>query len=217
VQGTEFQGKAIVTDHIDAEATFDWRQSHFTKYFNSGLTYVTTNATYFDGNAIPRDPSYTGSFALTYHDHLFGDWDWAARFDGMYQGSEWDSEANIAQSAAYWRFNSVVSFTRDNLTLELWGKNLLDDQNWDSTFRTISISEPGSTLLVHYPTPTSPLVELGGVMAQPPDKREFGIRVRYKFDAGEEAPATTASYTPPPVQAVAPAKKAADGTVSPNG
>ncbi len=203
IQGVEWQGKAIITDHLDADATFDWRQTHYTQIFSPLLATLTSGTSYFGNNALPRDPNYTASFAATYHDHLFGNWDYSVRFDGEYTGAQWESEANIGQFAGYWRFNSVIGFTQDNLTLELFAKNLLDDKNWDSGLRSTSTGEPLSALLVPY---NGANTTVQGLLVQPPDKREFGIRARLKFDAGEEAPATTASYTPPPVQAVAPAK-----------
>jgi outer membrane receptor protein involved in Fe transport len=85
----------------------------------------------------------------------------------------YESEINAAQTAAYMRVNASFGVTHDNVTVELYAKNLLDDKNWDFASRVPELSN-STDLFTGYS-------QYMGVLVQAPDRQDFGIKVRYKF------------------------------------
>jgi outer membrane receptor protein involved in Fe transport len=77
--------------------------------------------------------------------------------------------------------NARVGLQSENVDIEIYGRNIFDDDSWTYLSRSTSLAEPGALLLVPYPTATSPLTTVQGLMATPPDRREFGVRVNYRF------------------------------------
>jgi hypothetical protein len=73
-----------------------------------------------------------------------------------------------------------VGVERTDLTLEHFPKNLLNDKHWDYALRNASIGEPGSPLIA-LPGTTNNQQSGAGMIVPAPDKREFGIRAKYKF------------------------------------
>ena len=78
-------------------------------------------------------------------------------------------------------------FERENLSVELYAKNLFDDDSWDYGFRSVSFREPGGQQFVTIPAaalPPGSAPTVGfqqGMIVQPPDKRAIGLRIKYEF------------------------------------
>jgi iron complex outermembrane receptor protein len=197
IKGVEFNGEAKITDKWNLDLSVDYKHAVWLDYANSTLKTFAGGISNFNNSQIARVPSLQGTVSSTYNDHLVGNWDWYAHAQMIYTGGMYESEVNIARTNAYQRVNASLGVTRGNLTLELWVKNLFNDQNWDWASRVPELQD-ANALASGY--------TINGVLVQAPDKRDAGIRMKYTFDAGQEAPVTTAAYTPPPAQPVAPAK-----------
>jgi iron complex outermembrane receptor protein len=196
IKGIEFNGAAKITDQWTVEVSSDYKHAVWLDYYNSTNKTFSGGVTHFNNSQIARVPSLQGSIATTYNDHLIGDWDWYAHAQMTYTGGMYESELNVARTNSYERVNASIGVTKGNLTLELWAKNLFDDKNWDFASRVPELSN-AADLASGY--------TINGVIVQAPDRRDVGIRMKYKFDAGDVAAATTATYTPPPAVAAAPA------------
>lgn len=179
--GIEFDAQAALTEHLTAEMTFNYRDAEYVEFFNPTLSALTQGVTRFGGNKIPKSPAMTGSFSLSYSQPISNDWTFFARGDAFYTGKQWDSEANIFQLDDYWRVNARLGVRRENVSIELFAKNLLNDKHWDSVQRTTSVAEPGALLYVPWPTPTSPLTTVPAVSAYAPNPREIGLRFSFSF------------------------------------
>ncbi len=179
--GIEFDAQAALTDKLTAEMTFNYRHAEYVNFFNPSLSTLTSGVVHFGGNKLPKTPAVTGSFSLSYSDDIDGEWSWFARGDSFYTGKQWDSEANIFQLDDYIRVNARIGVRKDNLSIELFSKNLFNDRHWDSAQRTTSVAEPGALLYVPWPTPTSPLTTVPGVSVYAPAPREVGVRFNVKF------------------------------------
>jgi iron complex outermembrane receptor protein len=177
--GIEFESTAVLTDAWDVNLRFNYQGSELKTLFDPFIAGLTSGVTRFDGNEFARVPKWSGSLSSTYRADLTGDWDWFLRGDATYTGGMWESVANIVKTNDYIRVNARLGVERDDLALELFVKNLFDDKNWDYGFRSVSFREPGGALFVRLPNGTFNFQQ--GIIVQPPDKREFGVRLRYDF------------------------------------
>ena len=87
--------------------------------------------------------------------------------------------ANIVRTDAYFRANLHLGVERQDLRIELFAKNVFNDKHWDFAYRNASFAETGT---LQKPLPgTNTYTFANGVIVQAPDKREYGVRVNYKF------------------------------------
>jgi iron complex outermembrane receptor protein len=189
LKGVELEGTAAISDAWDVNARLAWQRGTYTNFVQPFLAQLTDNITRYDGNHLSRVPDWTANINTTYRMSFVGDWDWFVRGDAIYTGKAWDSEANIVQMNDYWRFNARVGVEDENLLLELYGTNLFNDKNWNFGFRNVYQGTAGGifvTLPTQFfpPTGNPPVPQQNfpqGIIVEPPDKREFGVRARYKF------------------------------------
>ncbi|MBM3514491.1 MAG: TonB-dependent receptor, partial [Alphaproteobacteria bacterium] len=190
LKGIEWDGSVAVTEQFDINVRGAWQTGKYTRFIQPFLAQLTSNVTGFSGNHLARVPNWQGSFALNYQDTLVGDWTWFSRVDGIYNGKAWDSEANIVKFNDYWRFAARFGVENESLRVELFGKNLFNDRNWDFGFRNVYQGNPvvtgtganvGTSIFIPLPAPFVGAGFPQGIVVQPPDKREFGVRVRYAF------------------------------------
>ncbi len=187
LRGIEFESTALITDNWDVNLRLDLLDTEYVTFFQPFVAQLTSQTSRFDGNTLPRVPQRSGSLSSTYRGRANEDWGWYLRGDLNYTGKAWDSEANIVQSEDFTRVNLRVGVERENLTVELYAKNLFDDDSWDYGFRSVSFREPGGQQFVTIPAaalPPGSAPTVGfqqGMIVQPPDKRSIGLRVKYEF------------------------------------
>ena len=93
------------------------------------------------------------------------------RVDGEYFGEAYNEEANFSTMGDFWRFNLRGGFERDDLRIEGYVKNLLDDDNYLAGARWSDFS---GTFLFAF-------LYSQGVAVTPAEKRTIGLRVVYDF------------------------------------
>jgi iron complex outermembrane receptor protein len=193
IRGVEFEFNTRVTEEWDIGGGIAVQKSKFIRWGEAGLLRdltggqspgaivgnVSFGATQWKGNEMQRQPRATGNVNTTYRSTLNDTWDWFVRGDVYYTGKAWDSTANIVKSDDYFRVNARLGVEREDLTIEIYSTNLFNDKTWDNVaraaignLRTVSTN---STL----PLGNSGLLQGFGVQA--PDKRDFGLRVKYEF------------------------------------
>jgi iron complex outermembrane receptor protein len=173
IKGIEFSGNARITPQWTVDFSADYKHAIWLNYYNSTLSTFTGGVSHFNGNTMSRVPAASGTLASTYKDVIFDDWHWYVGAQAIFTGSMYESEINAAQTAAYMRVNASFGVTHDNVTVELYAKNLLDDKNWDFASRVPELSN-STDLFTGYS-------QYMGVLVQAPDRQDFGIKVRYKF------------------------------------
>ncbi len=181
LHGIEFEATGIVTDHWDINFRANYQKGTYQNYIQGLVsTSLVLGLRGFTGKSLARVPTYSGSLSTTYRDELSGEWTWYVRGDANYTGSAWDSEANIVRSDAYVRVHARLGVERgESLMIEVFAKNLLNDKHWNSINRQVSFSEPGSLQKI-VPGTTSFNFN-NGLTVTAPEKREVGIRAKYKF------------------------------------
>ena len=192
-QGVEFEGGALLTSNWDVAVGIGYQEGEFTDWFEAGLLRelaggqspgsVAGNpnfgAVQWKGNALQRQPKWTGNLNSTYRSSL-GDtgWSWSVRGEVNYTGKAWDSTANIVQTDDFYRVNARLGFEKDNLGVELYATNLFDDNTWDFAYRTTTVNPANSTSAI---LPLGNAGVLMGFALLAPEKREVGLRLKYKF------------------------------------
>jgi iron complex outermembrane receptor protein len=137
VQGIEFEGTARVTSKLTAHTTFDWTDGKRTNYAE------VATAPMFVGGVIPNEnglridevPQYQWEGDATYKDHLTGPYDWYVHGSATYTGSQYIDPTDTGVLNGYYRVNLSAGISKDNLTVELYATNALNDKNWDSAYR----------------------------------------------------------------------------------
>jgi iron complex outermembrane receptor protein len=170
VKGFEFTTKGLITDKWSASLGVNYVHAIWDRYNNATLAGFTVGGIdNFNGNELSRVPAWTGTFSTAYTDHLTGDWQWYTRGEANYTGSMWESDINIVKTSAYARVNGVLGIRKNELSIELFAKNLLNDSHWDFAERVPNLITPNAFFTNE------------GLLVQAPDKREIGARVNVKF------------------------------------
>jgi iron complex outermembrane receptor protein len=179
VKGFEFSTRALITEGWSASLNVNYVHAIWDSYNNytlAGFIQQPAGSTpanefyFFKGNYLSRVPAWTGSFSTTYENHLTSEWDWYARADVNYTGSMWESDINIVKTDPYARVNAVLGIKKDQYSIELFAKNLFNDQHWDFAERVPNLIAPNSYSFTNE-----------GLLVQAPDKQEIGARVNFKF------------------------------------
>jgi iron complex outermembrane receptor protein len=124
------------------------------------------------GNTPSRYPESSYAFSGTWTDSLpGGNWDYFARLDGEYFGKAFNEEANFSYIGEFWRFNLRGGFEKENLRLEAYVRNLLDDDSYLAGARWSDFS--GAALF--------DFIFSQGVVVTPADKRLIGLKAVYEF------------------------------------
>ena len=170
IRGLELAVDAALTARWSAGLSLDYKHARWDTFRSSGSKSVAGKDVYFNGNSLGKVPAMTWALNSTYRMPLANGWTAFARGDVMYTGSAWDSDYNTFKTDQYYRVNARVGGDKGPLSLELFAKNLFNDRHWDYAMRTADLS----------PSPLTSFSGLG-VLAQAPDKRELGVRLRYEF------------------------------------
>ena len=181
LKGIEFEGRWLLTAEWDVGLNFNVQDNEYTKFIGGTLGTLTSGVIWFNGNDVPKQPDRTATLSSGYRAQLNDTWGWYARGEAAYTGAMWDSEANIVQSDPFTLVNARFGIERGDLGVELYARNLFDDQHWSYVSRSTSLAEPGALLQVRYPTATSPLTTVQGLLLGAPEPRTIGLRVNYKF------------------------------------
>ena len=181
LKGVEFDATARPLPGWDISMGLSYQEGEYKSYTQGLLATALVLGLYdFKGKEIPRMPDWQGSLSSSYRADLTDNWEWYVGGEVKYTGRAWDSEANIVQSDDFFRVNARVGIERDNLKIELFAKNLLNDRHWDFAVRNVSFAEPGSQVRPFQGSATN-FQFTQGLLVGAPDKRELGLRLKYSF------------------------------------
>jgi len=191
LRGLEFEGAAALAPGWDVSGGFAVQKSKFLKWGEAGLLRdlaggqspgslagnVAFGAINWEGNEMQRQPRMTANLSSSYYAELTGDWSWFVRGAMTYTGRAWDSTANIVKSDSYYRVNTRLGVEKENLTIELYVLNMFNDKTWDYISRTAIGDLRNNAANAILPIGNAGFLQ--GFAVQAPDKRDFGIRVKY--------------------------------------
>ena len=169
--GIELESSASLTDNLIASLNVTWAKNEYKDYqFN----FVEPFAGFSNmrGNQQPRFPEWSGSFSSTYSGQINNEWGFFLRGDVIYTGEAFIDESNLAFSEDYFLVNARVGIENDAVRLEVFSRNLLNEDAYAAAARWTDWSIP-----TFFPTLTS----FQGAAVTPQDKRQFGLRVIADF------------------------------------
>ena len=99
------------------------------------------------------------------------DWEWYGRFDWAHQGSRYMDYSNVTKTASYDNLNLRLGFANEDLTIEVFARNALDNDEFNQA--TLGID------LFTFTGFGGP--DKNGVRLSVPVPRVWGIRAMYRF------------------------------------
>lgn len=171
IWGVEIEGSAVLAEGWTTDFNVAWADNKFTD-FEANFIQSYANFTNVNGNEHGRYPKWSGSISSTYTNELTDDWDWFVRGDAIYFGKTWVDVDNIASCNDYWLFNARAGIEREDLRVELWVKNLFDDDNWAACARWTDFTRPIDFAFFTF---------FQGVAVTPQNKRQFGLKTSINF------------------------------------
>jgi iron complex outermembrane receptor protein len=177
--GLEFEGDWQAMNHLLVQITAAYNGTRVVNFSpcSDCLHFGGLNAGV--GDHIPNVPLVTYTLSGEYSDHLFGDYNYYARGDYVFQGSQFLDYTNVAWTQPQEILNLHFGIRNEHLTIDAFVRNLTNNSAPNSTTSQV---DPISFL-----RGTLPLA-LGGIPIPPadvryslPDKRTLGVRATYKF------------------------------------
>ena len=153
VMGGEIDGEWLATDNL----TFNWGLSYSDPKYKDGsvsdrarLARVCNNVIcpasgLIEGNQLERTAKLDGFLSASYERPLVGTWDFYARGDVTYQGKMYVDELNLGYAPARTLFNGSFGIRNDNFDVQVWGKNLADEDYVASSLWLVGTGGVGSS------------------------------------------------------------------------
>jgi iron complex outermembrane receptor protein len=170
LQGVELEFWYNLTDTLRWQLNAAWIDSEYDDYVFNFVQPV-AGFSQMAGNQTPRQPEWSGNTSLIWDFTLFS-MPAYLRGDVIYQGETFVDESNLAKIEDYYLANVRAGIDFERLGLEFFITNLTDEEAWMTAARW---TDWGS------PTQFAFLTAKQGVIGSPLDKREFGLRLNYRF------------------------------------
>ena len=168
-QGFDFEFTVSPVNWLSLSGTFAYQDNRLVTFSSRGSNESAVLASgplsvVNDGNRVRNTPVTTGSLSPTLLGQI-GEREWFIRADFLYEGATWAdySAYNRAPDRMELNVRAGIDVT-DGLSVELWGKNLTDE-------RTLNLNG-GTTAFIALDRKA---------YSEPPQKREFGVRLRAEF------------------------------------
>ena len=169
--GLDLEGSYIFNDNWSADLVLGWVETEWTEFLDRSIIQLTGTSNQ-KGNEEPIVPNFSGSLTVSYQDQLSGEWDWFGRLDVSYQGDYFGDPENLLEGPSWTVANLRVGFERDDLRLELFVRNLTDEDTWKQVGQAVDFS----------PQPANfDFLAFNGAALIPQEKRTFGVRANIKF------------------------------------
>jgi iron complex outermembrane recepter protein len=128
------------------------------------------------GKRPPRAPKSQGFVTTRYDGRLGNGWGWYVGGDYTYESSKFDQVHNLLETGDRALLNLRVGLESDTWSVQLWGKNVTDDDTPLDILRYIDTRGQTSQQLLVQGVPIA-----RGFAITPPRQRQFGVTASYKF------------------------------------
>ena len=163
-QGIEVDVSYRLTDGLTVNAAYSYNDVEITKGEDrSPLAFGGSSDVI--GNALPRTPNTQGFAGIDYRGQLKNGLDWYIGGEFIYIGRKYVTTANVVQTPEQQLVNARIGIEKDAWRIELWGKNLFDDDAPDLINQSFD-----------YDTFTNQAITIGL-----PRKPMYGVRMNYQF------------------------------------
>ena len=171
--GFELESAFLVNENWSVNFNWTYNDSEFTEFLSSltSANAVLGNRN-IKGNQAARFPEWSWNLSSTYTGRFNADWEWYARGDISYMGEAVAGITNLAILESYSLVNGRFGIEKDGLLVELYVKNLFDEDTWRGGVEFTDFSLK--------PDPYFGFDKLG-IILLPQDKRTAGIRAVVEF------------------------------------
>lgn len=168
--GIELESSWVLTENWAVGANVAWQDNEYTTFAATFVQDITGSRN-LEGNQSGRYPEIMGNASLSYTDTLNAEWDFFARGDFIYYGKTWAGNGgNLARLDGYWLTNLRAGVERENLRVELYVNNALEQDTWVGAVRNTNFTRF-----------TRFMFNIHGVMLAPQDLRSIGVQVDWSF------------------------------------
>ena len=171
--GVELEVDFLISEDWDVSFNWSFNDNEFTNFLiplaSAEYALGTRNV---KGHRSSRFPKWSGSVSSTYGGTFQNGWDWSLRGDLTYMGETFPGLTNLATLESYSLLNLRFAVERNNLRLEAYLKNALDEDYWRTGqeytdfSRVLSVGFNFNRL---------------GLTLVPQDKPTFGLRAAIEF------------------------------------
>ncbi len=128
------------------------------------------------GKRPPRAPKIQGFVSTRYDGTLGNGWGWYVGGDYSYESSKFDQVHNLLETGDRGYLGLRAGLETDSWTVQLWGKNVTDDDTPLDILRYIDTRGQTSQQLLIQGVPIA-----RGFAITPPRQRQFGLSASFKF------------------------------------
>jgi iron complex outermembrane receptor protein len=170
LQGLELETTYRVNQKLTLQLGLDYTKNEYTDFtFNFVEPLAGTRD--MKGNSSPRYPQWKGNLGASFNSELGATgWEWFARGDLLYFGEYFIDESNLATAPSQTLLNGRIGLVKDNMRIELFGNNLLDEDAYASASRWTDFTTPAVASTANQ-----------GVAVAPQRERFFGVKLIYGF------------------------------------
>lgn len=188
VVGFEASLQFVLTENWDVGLGLSWTDAEFddvnlASFSQFPSLYIDEDGDGFgdgadlSGNKLLRQSPVQGNFTLNYQRPAFGDWDWFTRTDVLYQDAQWVGVPNQAKVPAHTYVNLRMGIDSERYKIELWAKNLLDNDEPVSAFRDVFFNNTRNGVTSNLSGDLFPF----RMSVRHPTRRTLGVTARIKF------------------------------------
>ncbi len=170
ITGLEIESWFRPTTDLTITANLSWIDFEYDDYDFNFVEQIAGFAQ-MRGNQSPRQPEWSGNATATQYFTAFGS-EAYVRGEYIYQGTTFVDESNLAELDSYSLFNLRAGISADKYLVEVFVKNLFDEDKWATGARWTDFGSPFQGAF---------FTAKQGVAVTPLDKREVGVRVTYRF------------------------------------
>jgi len=171
IEGFEFEIGGVIADGWTADASLAYVDTEYTRYiFNFGAARLGFSDV--AGLSVPRVPEWSGNLTSTYNWNVSDRMTAFVRGDVNYFGETFTDERNLAFTDAYMIANVRAGVETESYRVELFVKNLFDEDAWASgaRFSDTAFAADFANFFVEQ-----------GINVAPNDRQEFGVRATFRF------------------------------------
>lgn len=170
LRGIELESSWSLSRNWTLGANVAWQDNEYTTFAATFVQDITSSRN-LKGNQSGRYPQLMGNASLTFTDSLTADWDFFARGDFMHSGKSWAGwGGNLAYVEGYWLANLRAGLERENLRVEFFVTNVLEQDTWAAATRYVDFARAYRFVFDQH-----------GVVVAPQDLRSAGIQVDWSF------------------------------------
>jgi iron complex outermembrane receptor protein len=164
-KGVELDASFQVTEELTVSAAYALNDVKIKIGGDPSLLVISGGTTDGIGKRLAGTPKTSGNMTARYTSKLNDTYDWYVGGEFIYVGGKFATNANLVTTGAQKLVNARIGVENDDVRVEVWGKNILDDETIPD------ISRP-------FDYDSFQTVALGISM---PQKPTFGVRMNYKF------------------------------------